>query len=155
VLATVPLPAGCVVPVPCHGPGRRPMHCTGLRVVPARARCRPCHVSHGPCRGPCRRPVGHLEIYRERGVVSRRCLEMTVARVWGTRVQSNVPRVTFFTKILRVFRGNGSSESTRFPEGLVLGNWVKTFHPRNFRYVKTPVNSRKHTEKSQLKISLS
>jgi hypothetical protein len=29
------------------------------------------------------------------------------------------------------FRGNGSLESTRFPEGLVLGNSVKPCHPRN------------------------
>jgi hypothetical protein len=40
---------------------------------------------------------------------------------WRTRGHSDVPRVTFFTEILR-FRGIRSSESTRFPEGLVLGN---------------------------------
>jgi hypothetical protein len=37
----------------------------------------------------------------------------------------------FFTKILRIFHGNGSSESSHFPERLVLGNWAKSFHPRN------------------------
>jgi hypothetical protein len=42
---------GRAVPVPCHGPGRRPMHCTGLRAVPG-----PCQkvvswavlLAHGP-----------------------------------------------------------------------------------------------------------
>jgi hypothetical protein len=46
-------------------------------------------------------------------------------------VFSDVPRVTFFTEILEIVRENGPSESTGFPEGLVLGNWAKTFHPRN------------------------
>jgi hypothetical protein len=58
-------------------------------------------------------------------------LDMTVASFLGARVHSDVPRVTFFTGILRIFRGNRSSESTRFSEGLVLGNWAKTFHPRS------------------------
>jgi hypothetical protein len=44
-------------------------------------------------------------------------------------------------EILRVFRGNGTLESTRFPEDLVLGNWVKTVHPRNFEDVMTLGNS--------------
>jgi hypothetical protein len=39
--------------------------------------------------------------------------------------------VMFFTGIRDTICANGSSESTRFPEGLVLGNWAKTFHPRN------------------------
>jgi hypothetical protein len=47
-----------------------------------------------------------------------------------TRVHSDVPRVTFLLEFVG-FRGNGSSESTRFPEGLVLGNSVKPCHPRN------------------------
>jgi hypothetical protein len=38
-----------------------------------------------------------------------------------TRVPSDVPRVTFLLNF-RMIRGIGSSESTRFPEGLVLGN---------------------------------
>jgi hypothetical protein len=38
-----------------------------------------------------------------------------------TRVPSDVPRVTFFTNFRNVC-GIGSSESTHFPEGLVLGN---------------------------------
>jgi hypothetical protein len=73
----------------------------------------------------------------EEGVVSRSYLETTVARFRGTCVHSDIPRVTFFTEILRIVRGNAPSESTCFPEGLVLGNWVKTFHPRNFGNDKT------------------
>jgi hypothetical protein len=46
-----------------------------------------------------------------------------------------------FTEILRIVRGNGSSESTHFPEGLVLGYWLKTFHPRNFGETETLENS--------------
>jgi hypothetical protein len=41
-----------------------------------------------------------------------------------------------FTYILRIVRGNGSSESTHFLEGLVLGNWAKNFHPRNVETVE-------------------
>jgi hypothetical protein len=37
------------------------------------------------------------------------------------RVPSDVPRVTFLLNFRRI-REIGSSESTRFPEGLVLGN---------------------------------
>jgi hypothetical protein len=36
-----------------------------------------------------------------------------------------------FLPEFKSFRGNGSSESTRFPEGLVLGKSVKPLHPRN------------------------
>jgi hypothetical protein len=54
----------------------------------------------------------------------------------GTRVHSDVPRVTFFTEILKIVHGNRSSKTTRFPEGLVLGNWAKTFHPRKIRVAK-------------------
>jgi hypothetical protein len=48
----------------------------------------------------------------------------SIRPLWGfrvTRVPSDVPRVTFFYRNSS-FRGIGSSESTRFPEGLVLGN---------------------------------
>jgi hypothetical protein len=66
---------------------------------------------------------------------------MTVAHFrGGARVHSDVPRVMFFTEILRIIRRNGSSESTLFPERIVLGNWVKTLHPRNFRDVETSTN---------------
>jgi hypothetical protein len=82
-------------------------------------------------------------IYRGRVVVSRMHIS------GGTRVHFDVPRVTFFTKILRIVRGNGSSESTHFPEGLVLGYWLKTFHPRNFGETETLENSWKCSEVSQ------
>jgi hypothetical protein len=48
-----------------------------------------------------------------------------------TRVHSDVPRVTFFLLNFKVFCAIGSSESTRFPEGLVLGNLGKICHPQN------------------------
>jgi hypothetical protein len=47
------------------------------------------------------------------------------------------------------------TESTRFPEGLMLGNWVKTFHPRNSGGVENLKNSCKHAGKIQIKVSLS
>jgi hypothetical protein len=56
--------------------------------------------------------------------------------LWRTRVHSDVPRVTFFNREFVGFRGNGSSESTRFPEGLVLGNSVKPCHPRKVGFPK-------------------
>jgi hypothetical protein len=34
------------------------------------------------------------------------------------------------------FRGIRSSESTRFPEGLVLGNWAKTLHLQNVGFAE-------------------
>jgi hypothetical protein len=52
---------------------------------------------------------------------------------WRTCVHSDVSRVTFLLKF-KDFRGIGSSESTRFPEGLVLGNSGKTCHPRNVEF---------------------
>jgi hypothetical protein len=50
-----------------------------------------------------------------------------------TRVHSDVLRVTFLLKF-KDFRGIGSMESTRFPEGLVLGNSGKTCPPRNIEF---------------------
>jgi hypothetical protein len=77
----------------------------------------------------------------EEGVVSRSCLEMTVARFEGDECPLRHFDCDIFTEILIIVRGNGSSESTRFPEGLVLGNWVKTLHPRNFGVTETLANS--------------
>jgi hypothetical protein len=65
----------------------------------------------------------------------RRWLHETTS-VWllqvirGTRIHSDFPRVMFFTRIWDIIHGYRSSKSTRFPEGLVLGNWEKTFHPQ-------------------------
>jgi hypothetical protein len=69
-------------------------------------------------------------IYRGGGVVSRTCLDSAVASFPEDACPLRRSEVTFFTRIRR-FRGNGSSESTRFHEGLVLGNSVKPCHPRN------------------------
>jgi hypothetical protein len=41
-----------------------------------------------------------------------------------------------FTRIRDFLCGIGSSESTRLPEGLVLGNWAKTLHPRNVEFAE-------------------
>jgi hypothetical protein len=56
---------------------------------------------------------------------------MTVVIFPGDAFHSDVPRVTFFTRIRDFIHGIRSPESTRIPEGLVLGNWAKTLHPRN------------------------
>jgi len=60
-------PFGRAVPVPCHGPGRRPMHYTGHRAVPARARGLSCRAARGPCQkavpwavSPAHGPHGHI-----------------------------------------------------------------------------------------------
>jgi hypothetical protein len=66
-----------------------------------------------------------------RGVVSRNCLDMTVASFLGDACPLRRSEGDVFTEILRIFHGNGSLESTCFPKGIVLGNWTKTFHPRN------------------------
>jgi hypothetical protein len=49
-------------------------------------------------------------------------------------VSTPTPRVTFLPEFKDI-RGIGSSESTRFPEGLVLGNLGKTLHPRSVGFV--------------------
>jgi hypothetical protein len=71
-----------------------------------------------------------------RGVVSRNA---SIRLLWFfrvTRVHSDVPRVTFLPEF-ESFHGIGSSESTHFPEGLVLGNWAKTLHPRNVGFAES------------------
>jgi hypothetical protein len=80
-------------------------------------------------------------IYRVRGVVSRNHLEMTVAHFKGGACTLRRSEGDVFTEILRIVRGNRSLESTHFPEGLVLGNWVKTFHSRNLGVTETLANS--------------
>jgi hypothetical protein len=52
------------------------------------------------------------------------------------RVSTPTLRGWRFLPRIKYFRGNGSSESTRFPEGLVLGNLVKPCHPRNVGLLK-------------------
>jgi hypothetical protein len=64
--------AGRTVPRSRHGPGRRPMTRTALRVVPARARCRSCRAAHGSCQNvvswavpPAHGPFVHLCLPKE------------------------------------------------------------------------------------------
>jgi hypothetical protein len=51
--------------------------------------------------------------------------------VYGRCVSTPTFRGLRFLPEFKSFRGNGSSESTRFPEGLVLGKSVNPLHPRN------------------------
>jgi hypothetical protein len=57
-----------------------------------------------------------------RGVVSRNCLDMTVASIPEDACPLRRSKGDDFLPEFESFRGIGSSESTRFPEGLVLGN---------------------------------
>jgi hypothetical protein len=57
-----------------------------------------------------------------RGVVSRNCLDMTVARNLEDVCPLRRSEVDVFYQNSKVFRGIRSSESTRFTEGLVLGD---------------------------------
>jgi hypothetical protein len=71
-----------------------------------------------------------LTIYRAGGSFKKpprfdRC------EIFGGLVSTPTFRGWRFLPKFKGFRGNGSSESTRFPEGLVLGNSVKPCHPRN------------------------
>jgi hypothetical protein len=68
-------------------------------------------------------------------VVSRSRFDSTVASFRRTRVRSDVLRVTFSPEF-KSFCGNGSSESTHFPEGLCWGIREKTIHPRNVGFIE-------------------
>jgi hypothetical protein len=70
-------------------------------------------------------------IYRGEGVVPRIRLDSTVARFTEDACLLRRSEGDVFLPEFIGFRGNGSSESTCFPEGLVLGNSVKPSHPRN------------------------
>jgi hypothetical protein len=66
-----------------------------------------------------------------REVVSRSRLDSTVASSPEDACPLRRSEGDVFLPKFKSFRGNGLSESTRFPEGLVLGNSVKSLHPRN------------------------
>jgi hypothetical protein len=66
-----------------------------------------------------------------RVAVSRTRLDSTVARFPEDACPLWHSEGDVFLLKFKGFRGIGSSESTRFPEGLVLGNSGKTCHPRN------------------------
>jgi hypothetical protein len=63
-----------------------------------------------------------LSIYRGEGVVSRNYLDMTVASIPEDACPLRCSEGDVFLPEFKSFRGIGSSESTRFPEWLVLGN---------------------------------
>jgi hypothetical protein len=54
----------------------------------------------------------------------------------GGHVSTPMFRGWHFLPKFESFHGNRSSESTRFPEGLVLGNSIKHLHPRNVELSK-------------------
>jgi hypothetical protein len=74
-----------------------------------------------------------LSIYRGEGggVVQENCLDSTVARFPEDACPLRRSEGDVFLPKFKGFHGYGSSESTRFLEGLVLGNLVKPCHPRN------------------------
>jgi hypothetical protein len=74
---------------------------------------------------------GQGTLFIGEGVVSRSCLDSTVARFPEDACPLRHSEGDVFLPEFVGFRGNGSSESTRFLEGLVLGNSVKHCHPRN------------------------
>jgi hypothetical protein len=71
-----------------------------------------------------------------RGAVSRNRLDSTVARFPEDVCSLRPSKGDVFLLKFKDFRGIKSSESTRFPEGLVLGNSGKTCHPRNVEFLK-------------------
>jgi hypothetical protein len=75
-------------------------------------------------------------IYRGKGGSFMKRLDMTVTIFPGDACPLRHYEGGVFYQNSRFIRGIGSSESTRFPEGLVLGNWAKTLHPRNVRDAK-------------------
>jgi hypothetical protein len=66
-------------------------------------------------------------IYRGEGGSFKKPPRFDSCEFSGGRVSTPTFRGWRFLPKFKSFRGNGSSESTRFPEGLVLGNSVKPF----------------------------
>jgi hypothetical protein len=78
-----------------------------------------------------------LSIYRGEGGQFQEVASIRPLWVFRrTLVHSDVPRVMFLPE-LKSFRGNGSSESTRFPEGLVLGNSGENLTPTECRIYRS------------------
>jgi hypothetical protein len=69
-----------------------------------------------------------------RGAVSGTHLDPTVARFPEDACPLRRFEGDVFLLKFKDFRGIGSSESTRFPDGLVLGNSEKTCPPRNIEF---------------------
>jgi hypothetical protein len=72
-----------------------------------------------------------LSIYRDEGGSFKNLPRFDRCEVSGGRMSTPTFRGWHFLLKFKGFRGIGSSESARFPEGLVLGNSGKTCHPRN------------------------
>jgi hypothetical protein len=77
-----------------------------------------------------------LSIYRGEGGSSRKPPRYDLCEFSGRRVSTPTFRGWPFLPKFKSFRGIGSSKSTRFPEGLVLGNSGKTLHPRNIGFAE-------------------
>jgi hypothetical protein len=77
-----------------------------------------------------------LSIYRGEGGSFQKTPRFDRCEVSGGRVSTLTFRGWRFLLKFKIFLGIGSSESTRFPEGLVLGNSGKTCHPRNAGFVE-------------------
>jgi hypothetical protein len=71
-----------------------------------------------------------------RGAVSRTHLDSAVARFPEDVCPLRRSEGGVFLLKFKDFHGIGSSKSTLFPEGLVLGNAGKTCHPRNVSLTK-------------------
>jgi hypothetical protein len=71
-----------------------------------------------------------------KGAVSRTFLDPTVAKFPEDTCPLRRSEGDVFTEF-QSFRGIGSSESTRFPGGLVLGNSGKPSHPQNAEFDKS------------------
>jgi hypothetical protein len=75
-----------------------------------------------------------LSIYRGEGAVSRTRLDSTVARFPEDACPLRRSEGDVFLLKFNDFHGIGSLQSTRFPEGLVLGNSGKNCYPRNVEF---------------------
>jgi hypothetical protein len=77
-----------------------------------------------------------LSIYRGKGGSFKKTSRFDLCEVSEGRVSTPTFRGWHFLLEFESFCGNGSSESTCFPEGLVLGNSAKHLHPRRVGFVE-------------------
>jgi hypothetical protein len=71
-----------------------------------------------------------------RGAVSRKRLDMTVAIFTGDVCPLRRSEGDVFYQNSTFCSWNRIVGVNRFPEGLVLGNWAKTLHPRNVTFAE-------------------
>jgi hypothetical protein len=75
-----------------------------------------------------------ISIYRGEGGQFQEAASIRPLRdFWMARVHSDVPRVTFFTEILR-FSWNQIDGVNPLPRGASVGEFMKTCHPRNVKF---------------------